>query len=75
MLLPENIHPEKTLMYNGVLIIKALKTTNDAELIDLYLNANRDGDMSMALFVLSLDWLFLADCVKFSESGQVMLCS
>lgn len=75
MLLPDNVHPENTLMYNGALIVKALKISGEATLLDLYLEAKKDSRMTMALFVLSLDWLFLVDCVTFNENGRVALCS
>lgn len=74
MLLPDNIHPENTLMYNGMLIVKALKKLGDAALLDLYIDAKSDNKMTMAIFVLSLDWLFLAECVTFNEQGRVTLC-
>lgn len=75
MLLPDNIHPESTLMYNGALIVKALKVKGEAPILDLYLAAKKGHKMTMALFVLSLDWLFLADCVALNESGRITLCS
>jgi len=75
MLLPDNVHPENTLMYNGALIMKALKIGGETTLLDLYFEAKKENKMTMALFVLSLDWLFLADCVTFSEHGRVTLCS
>ena len=61
-------------MYNGMLIVKALKKIGDAALLDLYLDAKTDNKMTMALFVLSLDWLFLVDCVTFNEHDKVTLC-
>jgi hypothetical protein len=75
MLLPDNVHPENTLMYNGALIMKALKIEGETTLLDLYFEAKKENKMTMALFVLSLDWLFLADCVTFNEYGGVTLCS
>ncbi len=76
MLLPDNIHPENTLMYNGILIVKVLKREGQTELIDLYLRTKKENDrLTMALFVLSLDWLFLADCVSLNEHSKVTLCS
>lgn len=75
MLLPDNIHPESTLIYNGSLIVKALRTLGDASLMDLYVEARKGSGLSMPLFVLSLDWLYLADCVEFNERGMIALCS
>lgn len=75
MLLPDNVHPESTLVYNGALILKALKNLETATVLDLFIEARKNGGMSMPLFVLSLDWLFLADCVAFNEGGDIALCS
>lgn len=75
MLLPDNVHPENTLIYNGALIMKALQIGGETTLLDLYFEAKKQSKMTMALFVLSLDWLFLADCVTFNEHGGVALCS
>ena len=75
MLLPDNIHPENTLLFNGGLIVRALRHMGEATLLDLYLEARKDGSLSMPLFVLSLDWLFLANCVEFTEQGKLSLCS
>ena len=75
MLLPENIHPENTLMFNGALVIKAMKVLGEAELFDLYARSKGDSGMSMPLFVLTLDWLFLANVVDFNGQGKVVLCS
>lgn len=75
MLLPDNVHPDKTLIYNGALIVKALKRVGEAALLDLYVETRRDHNLSMPLFVLSLDWLHLANCVEFNDQGKIVLCS
>lgn len=75
MLLPDNIHPEKTLVYNGARILKALQKMGEASLVDLYVEARGDTKVGMPLFVLSLDWLYLANCVKFNDQGKIVLCS
>lgn len=75
MLLPDNVHPENTLLYNGALILRALGASGPANLVDLYLDAKAGNNMTMAIFVLSLDWLFLANCVTMNENGTVSLCS
>lgn len=75
MLLPENIHPESTLLYSGALIIKALKTLRTAAIVDLYIEAREHGELSMPLFILSLDWLFLVNCIALNENGEIAICS
>ena len=77
MLLPDNVHPESTLLFNGALILKELKKTGEARLLELFADtrANVETPITMPLFVLSLDWLFLADCVAFNDQGKIVLCS
>lgn len=75
MLLPDNIHPESTLLYNGGLVIRALHRVGDATLLDLYFEVRKESSLSMPLFVLSLDWLYLANCIDVSEQGKLSLCS
>lgn len=75
MLLPDNIHPENTLFYNGALILRALDRLGEVSLIDLYFETHRDNDVTMSLFVLALDWLYLAECVAFNQEGRIVRCS
>ncbi len=76
MLLPRDSHPASSLYFNGAFIIKALKE-NDKELslIDLYMETKRHRDMPIAIFVLALDWLFLADAICPNNNGSIKLCS
>ncbi|HUB91923.1 MAG TPA: ABC-three component system middle component 6 [Dyella sp.] len=75
MLLPDNVHPENTLMYNGALIIKTLKRMRAATLLDLFVETRAETDIGMPLFVLSLDWLYLAECITLDDQGMIALCS
>jgi len=75
MLLPDNIHPENTLLYNGGLVVRALRHLGNATLLDLYVEARKAHPMSMPVFVLSLDWLYLANCVEIDDQGRLSLCS
>ncbi|WP_445145019.1 ABC-three component system middle component 6 [Dyella sp. Tek66A03] len=75
MLLPDNVHPDNTLMYNGALIIKTLKRIGGASLLDLFVETKTENDLGMPIFVLSLDWLYLADCITLNDQGKITLCS
>ncbi|MDR6094025.1 hypothetical protein QE373_001322 [Stenotrophomonas sp. SORGH_AS321] len=75
MLLPDNVRPENTLVFNGAMIIKALKELGSAGLLELYFEARQYGGMTMPIFVLSLDWLYLASCVEINGQGDLVLCS
>jgi hypothetical protein len=75
MLLPDNVHPNNTLMYNGALIIKALRRIGEASVLDLFVETKSEIDLGMPIFVLSLDWLYLAECVTLNDQGKIVLCS
>lgn len=75
MLLPDNVHPRNTLYYNGAVIIRALRELGEANLLDLLAACRARVDVPMALFVLSIDWLYLAGLVRRNDSGNFILCS
>jgi len=76
MLLPDNIHPEQTIYYNGAFVLQALREQSVAmDLLDLYMSAQTYRQMTMPVFVLCLDWLFLLNLVSLNEQGDVELCS
>jgi len=74
MLLPENIHPVNSLYFNGSFVLHALKKTGEVSMLDLFTETRKFRDMQMPLFVLSLDWLFLANLVYFNDRGNVVPC-
>lgn len=75
MLLPDNIHPENTIYYNGSFVLKALQENRVIGLLDLYLDIKETSQMSMPIFILCLDWLFLLNVVFVDEQGMIALCS
>ena len=75
MLLPDNIHPEQSIYYNGALVLQALQGQRVMDLLDLYLSTKKQREMTMPVFVLCLDWLYLLNLVSLNEQGRVELCS
>ena len=75
MLIPDNIHPEQTVYFNGAFVLKAIQKRRTENLLDLYIQTTAERQMSMPVFVLCLDWLFLLNLVTLNESGEVKLCS
>jgi hypothetical protein len=75
MLLPDNIHPEHTVYYNGAFILEVLQNNRVISILDLYLNTKNKHDLSMPVFILCLDWLFLLNLIAFDENGKIILCS
>lgn len=75
MLIPDNIHPEQTVYFNGAFVLKAIQKRRTENLLDLYIQTTAERQMSMPVFILCLDWLFLLNLVTLNESGEVKLCS
>lgn len=75
MLLPDNIHPEQSIYYNGAFVLQALRAERSMGLFDLYARTQELRQMTMPVFVLCLDWLYLLNQVSLNDQGGVELCS
>jgi hypothetical protein len=75
MLLPDNIHPNHSVYFNGAFVLKALQIKNNQGLLVLYLTVKKEAEITFAVFVLCLDWLFLLDVAILNKKGEVELCS
>ena len=74
MLLPDNIHPELSIYYNGAFVLEELKKIDNQSITDLYKNVKSNKDMSFSTFMLCLDWLYLIEAVKMNERGYIQSC-
>jgi hypothetical protein len=74
MLLPDNIHPENSIYYNGAIVLKVLQENDSIELLELYSLVKKIREMSFPIFILSLDWLYLID-IAYLKKEKVELCS
>ena len=75
MLLPDNIHPENSIYYNGAFVIDSLKQNQRFNLLDLYQEVKSKKPMSFSVFILCLDWLYLIDVARINNLGDIELCS
>ena len=75
MLLPDNVHPEDCVYYNGAFVLQAAHEAPAQNIIDLYQRVKTLKDMSMPVFILCLDWLFLLNVVALNDQGRVERCS
>ncbi len=73
MLLPDNIHPENCIYYNGGIVLNVIQNNNDIEMLELFQLVKKVRNMSFTTFVLCLDWLYLID-VATLENEKVKLC-
>jgi len=74
MLLPDNIHPELSIYYNGAIVLQILKKEKKQAVFELYTDVKKTNNMSFCTFMLSLDWLYIIDIAKINEKGWVELC-
>lgn len=75
MLLPDNIHPDNSVYYNGSFVIDSLKKGTSYNMLDLYQEVKIKKTMSFSVFILCLDWLYLIDVAKLNSKGEIELCS
>jgi len=75
MLLPDNIHPEQSIYFNGSFVLQELQKKSKQNLLDLYQNVKEQRDITFQVFILCLDWLFLLNVALLNDSGEIELCS
>jgi hypothetical protein len=75
MLIPDNIHPEQSIYYNGALVLGVMLRHGTIDLLDLYSEVQQSREMSMPVLVLCLDWLYLLSLIAINDQGRVVLCS
>lgn len=74
MLLPDNIHPENSIYYNGAVVLQVLQENNKLGMLELYYLTKKIRTMTFPLFILCLDWLYLIDAAVL-KNERVELCS
>ncbi|MBB5623206.1 hypothetical protein HDE69_004289 [Pedobacter cryoconitis] len=75
MLLPDNIHPENTVYFNGAYVLQVLQQRPLQTYLELYQNVKAIKNMAYSMFILCLDWLFLLNAAQINSQGEVELCS
>lgn len=75
MLLPDNIHPENTVYFNGAYVLQVLQQKPLQTYLELYQNVRSIKNMAYSMFILCLDWLFLINAAQINMQGEVELCS
>lgn len=75
MLLPDEVHPYLSVYYNGALVLQALQNRQNISLLDLYADVRCQHEMSLSVYLLCLDWLYLIGTADVNSQGEVVLCS
>jgi hypothetical protein len=76
MIISKNIHPERDLYYLGAKIIEIMHSTekNEWDYFDLFMDLNQRQKISISLFSLVLDWLFILHVIQKGENGRIKKC-
>jgi hypothetical protein len=76
MIINKNINPERDLYYLGGKVIEFLNSLNENEVdyFDLFLTVNKLNKITLNLYSLVLDWLFILQVIKKGNKGLIIKC-
>ena len=76
MIVNKNTAPERDLYYLGGKVIEILDGSNKVEFdyFELYGSLNKSHSISINLFSLVLDWLFILGVIKNGKKGLLEKC-
>lgn len=76
MIVNKNTSPKRDLYYLGGKVIEILDLSNDTEFdyFELYADLNKNHSISINLFSLVLDWLFILGIIKKGNKGLLEKC-
>lgn len=76
MIVNRNTSPEKDLYYLGGKVIELLSASNSKkfDFLNLFQEMNKQYDISINLFSLVLDWLFILGVIKNGKKGIIEKC-
>lgn len=76
MIVSKDIHPERDVYYLGAKIIDIVDRTKgkDVNFLDTFQKLNKKEKVSIGLYTLALDWLFLMGAIKRTDKGNLVKC-
>ncbi|CAA7392958.1 MULTISPECIES: ABC-three component system middle component 6 [Chryseobacterium] len=76
MIIDKNINPERDLYYLGGLLIDVLskKKSSEIDYLELYRLFNQKQNVTINLYSLTLDWLFISGIITKGENGKIKKC-
>lgn len=75
MITDQNNHPQRQLYYLGAKVLELLSADhNSVEFFQAYQQLKKNEKISIKLFTLTLDWLFLLGVISL-EKGIIKKCS
>ncbi len=76
MIVSHDIKPERDLYFLGGKVIEIVLSFEEKEIdyFDLYERVNKNLEITISLFTLVLDWLFILGLIKNSKNGLIRIC-
>jgi hypothetical protein len=76
MIVSREIKPDRDLYFLGSKVIQVLVDSNDKKVdyFELFQRVNSELEISLNLFTLALDWLFILGVIKNAENRLIEKC-
>jgi len=76
MIVSKDINPERDFYYLGAKIIEIISQSNDknVDFFDTYEQLSNSEEISINLFTLTLDWLYLLGVINKTKKGIIVKC-
>ncbi len=75
MIITKDINPKRDLYYIGAMIIKILSDSDkNHDFLSVFQSLKQSENISMNLFVLTLDWLFIIGVISKIKEGYIIKC-
>jgi len=76
MIISKNTNPERDLYYLGGKVIEILASSENVQFdyFELYAMMNKEQAISLSLYILVLDWLFILGAIKNSNHRYIERC-
>ena len=76
MIISKDINPERDFYYLGAKVIEVISSTESKKVnfFDVFEQLNTSERISINLFTLTLDWLYLIGAINKSEKGNIVKC-
>jgi hypothetical protein len=76
MIISKSIHPERDLYFLGAKTIEVMSSSDKEEwdCFDLFADLKQKQKISINLFLLVLDWLFILQVIQKSANGRIRKC-
>lgn len=76
MIVSSDINPERDVYFLGAKVIEIMDVLQSRQLdfFEVFQSLNKNEKVSMGLFTLTLDWLFLAGVINKTNKGDLEKC-